>query len=455
MTTTDPRPRTDRRRAAPARRRRAAAFRLAAARARARQAQPDQDLAHARGADRRHAAADHLPGAVHLHLRRRDRRRLAARLPAVPAARASSARRSRWPASRSASTSTPTSRRASSTGSGRCRSPARRRWSAPCSADVVRYLILLRRHARLRLRDGLPGRRPTPLAALAALPARDRRSRCASCWISVFVGMNARTPGRRAGHHVPARAAADASAATPSSRPTRCPAGCRPSSTSTRSPTWSARVRGLMLGGPVRRAPAVDARLDGRPAGRVRAARAARLPPPRLTRRRSSRARRRVARQAAAARVGARRAPRRRGRRAAARSARRPRGRPRSSAPAQRARAAPSSSAALARRRPRARRPRPPTTPDGGRRSACRSSPTAAGVGAARAARSAALEVAVLERDERRAAQRPSRAAVARLGRAGSRGRCASAPASSLARSLARRRARRREPRPRRASDAR
>ena len=39
------------------------------------------------GAARRHAAADHLPAAVRLHLRRRDRRRLAARLPAVPAAR--------------------------------------------------------------------------------------------------------------------------------------------------------------------------------------------------------------------------------------------------------------------------------------------------------------------------------------------------------------------------------
>ena len=38
------------------------------------QAQPDQDVAHARGAHRRHAAAGDLPGDLRLHLRRRGRR---------------------------------------------------------------------------------------------------------------------------------------------------------------------------------------------------------------------------------------------------------------------------------------------------------------------------------------------------------------------------------------------
>ena len=50
-----------------------------------RQAQPDRDHADPGGARRRDAAADHLPAAVHLRVRRRHRRRLAARLPAVPA----------------------------------------------------------------------------------------------------------------------------------------------------------------------------------------------------------------------------------------------------------------------------------------------------------------------------------------------------------------------------------
>ena len=35
----------------------------------------------------------------------------------------------------------------------------------------------------------------------------------------------------------------------------RCRAGCRPSSRSTRSRSWSASVRGLMVGGPVASAP--------------------------------------------------------------------------------------------------------------------------------------------------------------------------------------------------------
>ena len=100
-------------------------------RPRARPAQPHQDVAHARGAHRRDPPAGDLPGAVHLHLRRRDRRRLAAGVPAVPAAGHARPDSSPWPASASASTSTRTSRRASSTGSGRCRSRGPPRWSAP------------------------------------------------------------------------------------------------------------------------------------------------------------------------------------------------------------------------------------------------------------------------------------------------------------------------------------
>ena len=89
--------------AGPRRRARAAPrWRLRAPQPRAGQAQPHQHAADARGAHRRDAAAGDLPAAVHLRLRRRDLRRLAARLPAVPAARASSGRRSRWPAWRSA-----------------------------------------------------------------------------------------------------------------------------------------------------------------------------------------------------------------------------------------------------------------------------------------------------------------------------------------------------------------
>ena len=62
--------------------------RLSPARPGDRQAQPDQDLADARGADRRHRPAGDLPGDVHLHLRRRHRPgRLPAAVPAVPAPR--------------------------------------------------------------------------------------------------------------------------------------------------------------------------------------------------------------------------------------------------------------------------------------------------------------------------------------------------------------------------------
>ena len=70
------------------------------------------------------------------------------------------------------------------------------------------------------------------------------------CWISVFVGMKARTSGAVQGiMFLIVLPLSFASNTFVHRRP--CPAGCRPSSTSTRSPSWSATVRGLMIGGPV------------------------------------------------------------------------------------------------------------------------------------------------------------------------------------------------------------
>ena len=76
-----------------------------------------------------------------------------------------------------------------------CPSPARRRWSARCSADVVRYLILVLRHPRLRLPAS--GFRVAHERARRRGRVRAGRSRFALCfcWISVFVGMMVRTPG--------------------------------------------------------------------------------------------------------------------------------------------------------------------------------------------------------------------------------------------------------------------
>ena len=74
-------------------------------------------------------------------------------------------------------------------------------------ADVVRYLILCVVTLGFGYADGLPGRdRP----ARGARRDRDLSIAFALCfcWISVFVGMMARTSGRGAGHHVPDRAAA-------------------------------------------------------------------------------------------------------------------------------------------------------------------------------------------------------------------------------------------------------
>ena len=60
--------------------------------------------------------------------------------------------------------------------------------------DVVRYVLLCVDHARLRLRARLPRRAPSVLEVLAACVLAIGFALCL-CWISVFVGMIARTPG--------------------------------------------------------------------------------------------------------------------------------------------------------------------------------------------------------------------------------------------------------------------
>ena len=146
--------------------------------ARAGQAQPDQDVAHAGGADRRHPAADHLPGAVHLHLRRRDRRRPRTTT-CSSCCPACSARPSRWPASRSAQNlnadiekgvfdrfrSLPIGRSVPLVGA--------------VIADVVPVPDPVRRDARLRHAHGLPDRDQRRCARPPACGSRSP-SRCAS-----------------------------------------------------------------------------------------------------------------------------------------------------------------------------------------------------------------------------------------------------------------------------------
>ena len=71
------------------------------------------------------------------------------------------------------------------------------------------------------------------------------------CWISVWVGMMARTPGAVQGIMFLLVLAAVLRQQHLRRNRARCPAGCRLSSRSTRSPIWSTRCAGLMLGGPV------------------------------------------------------------------------------------------------------------------------------------------------------------------------------------------------------------
>ncbi len=96
-------------------------------------AHPAQDQAHAGTAARRDAAAAHLHHSVRLRLRWCDRRN-AARLPAIRVAVVDGADGDLRARSPSAPISTTTSRTASSTASGACRSRDPRHWSALCSA---------------------------------------------------------------------------------------------------------------------------------------------------------------------------------------------------------------------------------------------------------------------------------------------------------------------------------
>ena len=212
--------------------------------------------------------------AVHLHLRRRDRRRLAARLPAVPAPRhprpddrlrrrrdrRQPQHRHREGRLRPLPQPADRARRAAD------RRRARRR--RPLRAAVVitlgfGYVLGFRAET-----DVARGARRVPAGdRLRAVPVLDLGLR-----------RHARPHARRrAGHPVPRRCSRSRSARARSSRPTRCRAGCSRSPRSTRSRIWSAPCAALLLGGPMAAARALDARLDGRAAGRLRPARATRL----------------------------------------------------------------------------------------------------------------------------------------------------------------------------------
>ena len=149
-------------------------------------------------------AADHLPAAVRLRLRRRDRRphRTTTCSTCCPALMVQTVLFATL--SHRGRTSTPTSRRASSTGSAACRSPGRRRWSGAVLGRrrPVRHVD---RRCCWRFGYALGFRVGTdPLSALAALPARDRvravpvaGSRSSSaCWCGARRGAGHRVPGR-------------------------------------------------------------------------------------------------------------------------------------------------------------------------------------------------------------------------------------------------------------------
>ena len=128
--------------------------------------------------------------------------------------------------------------RASSTGSSRCRSRGSRRWpgrwSPTCCATRSRPTLTF----VIGHRDGLPARR----RRRSACSARSLLAIVAGwslAWIFTWLGTIARSAQARAGHldddHVPADVPVQR--VRPGRRP--CRAGCRRSSRSTRSRTWS------------------------------------------------------------------------------------------------------------------------------------------------------------------------------------------------------------------------
>ena len=108
----------------------------------------------------------------------------------------------------------------------------------------------VRGDARLRLRARLPRRRPS--AARGARRLRCSRSRFALClcWVSVFIGMIARTPGAVQGILFLIAVPADVRRPARSSRSTRCRTGCRRFTEVNPMTHLVGALRGLMLGGP-------------------------------------------------------------------------------------------------------------------------------------------------------------------------------------------------------------
>ncbi len=217
-------------------------------------------MADAGGARRRDHPADHLPAAVHLRVRRRDLRRVPARLPAVPAARhpGPDDRHGRRVDRRQPQHGHP---------EGRLRplpQPADRAGRAAHRRGAGRHGPLrapVRGDDRLRLRARLPGdHRRRPRAA--RLPARGRLRAVPVLDVGVHRHAGAH-PGRGAGADGPDRAAAELRllGVRVPRLDARLAAGLRGG-----EPAQPARRRGA--GAAARRAdgraPVVDAGLDGR-----------------------------------------------------------------------------------------------------------------------------------------------------------------------------------------------
>ena len=200
-----------------------------------RPARPDQHRPHAGGADRRHPAADHLPGDVHLHLRRGDRPRLDPRLPGVPAAGDPGPDHRDG---RDRHRGQPQQRRHQ----GHLRplpQPADRPLGSAGRRGAGRRGALrdpVRRHARVRLRARLP--RPHRRAGgPGGLRAVDRLRPVPE--LGVGVRRHDRPHLRSgAGDHDADRAPAELRLQHVRPHPDDARAGCSPSSTSTRSPIW-------------------------------------------------------------------------------------------------------------------------------------------------------------------------------------------------------------------------